>query len=321
MPDKPIVVIPSDDPAQCQGSAWLTKLAEKAEVRLFTDRCTTVDEQLKRAKDAVAVINSRSYLRWPEEVMAKLPSLKFITVCGIGTDAIDKAAAKRRGIVVSNLPGRTAPVVSEHAFGLMFAVAKHATWYTDQLRAGKWVKKDMMMLQGKTVGIIGAGPIAQHMAKLCKAVGMKVIGWTFHPSAERARDTGIEFVPLETLLQQSDAVSIHLPLTDQSRKLIGKRELALMKSGSILVNTGRGPIVDEAALVDAINSGRLFGAGLDVFEQEPLPPGSPITKCERVVLTPHVADMTPEGLELLNQGVVENTLAYLAGKPVNVVNA
>jgi D-3-phosphoglycerate dehydrogenase len=316
----PIVVIPSDDPAQCQGSPRLDAFRDRAEVRLFKDRVTTVEEQLRRAAGATAVINSRSYLRWPAEVMEKLPDLKFIAVCGIGTDAIDKVAASRLGIVVSNLPGRTAPVVAEHAFGLMLAVAKRTTWHTDQLRAGKWAKMDMVLLQGKTVGIIGAGPIAAHMAKLCRGIGMNVLGWTYHPSPERGRALGIEFVPLDVLLARADVVSLHLPITDRSKKLLGRREIGQMKPGAILVNTGRGALVDEQALVDALNAGKLTGAGLDVFEQEPLPAGSPITKCEQVVLTPHIADMTPEGLDLLNQGVVENTLAFLDGKPQNVVN-
>lgn len=320
MTKRPIVVIPSDDPVQCQGSPRLDELRKRADVRLFVDRCTSVEEQLKRARGAVAVINSRSYLKWPAGVLQKLPDLKFITVCGIGTDSIDRAAARSLGITVSNLPGRTAPVVAEHAFGLMFAVAKRATWHTDQLRAGNWAKMDMVLLQGKTVGIIGAGPIGAHMAKLCRGIGMKVLGWTFHPSAERGRQLGIEFVPLDDLLRRADVVSLHLPGTEESKKLLGRREIGLMKPGAILVNTGRGVLVDEAALVESLSAGRLTGAGLDVFEQEPLPKGSPITKCEQVVLTPHIADMTPEGLDLLNQGVVENTLAFLDGEPQNVVN-
>lgn len=314
------MVIPSDDPVQCQGSPWMDKLAQRAEMRLHGDRVPSVEEQVRRAQGAVAIINSRSYVKWPEPVLAQLPDLKFITVCGIGTDAIDLAAARKRGITVSNLPGRTAPVVAEHAFGLMLAVAKRAAWYTDQLRQGRWVKKDLLLLHGKTVGVIGAGPIAQRFASLCHGIGMKVIGWTFHPTAERARRTGIDFVSLDELLQRADVISLHLPLTDQSRRLIGRRELGMVKSGCVLINCGRGALVDEAALVDALNSGRLMGAGLDVYEQEPVPAGSPILKCEQVILTPHVADMTPEGLELLNEGVVENVLAFLDGKPQNVVN-
>ena len=320
MSRKPIVVVPSDDPVQCQGSPRLEKLRERAEVRLHKDRVPGVEEQLRRASGATAIINSRSYVKWPAEVLEKLPDLKFITVCGIGTDAIDLAAARRLGITVSNLPGRTAPVVAEHAFGLMFAVAKRATWHTDQLRAGNWVKKDMVLLQGKTAGIIGAGPIGEYMAKLCRGIGMKTLGWTFHPTPERALAMGVEFVPLDELLRRSDVVSLHLPLTDQSRRLLGRREIGLLKPGAIFVNTGRGALIEEAALVDALNAGRLTGAGLDVFEQEPLPRGSAIAACENVVLTPHIADMTPEGLDLLNQGVVENVLAFLDGKSQNVVN-
>jgi D-3-phosphoglycerate dehydrogenase len=295
-------------------------LSKRAEVRLFKDRVRDVEEQVRRAAGATEIINSRSYVKWPEPVLARVPSLRFITVCGIGTDAIDLVAARSRGITVSNLPGRTAPVVAEHAFGLMLAVAKRAAWYTDQIRQGRWVKKDLLLLSGKTIGIVGAGPIAQQMAKLCRGIGMKVIAWTYHPSPERSRQTGLEFVSFDDLLARSDVISLHLPLTDRSRRLLGRNEFARVKPGCVLINAGRGALVDEAALVDALNSGRLMGAGIDVYEQEPLPPGSPIAKCEQVVLTPHVADMTPEGLELLNEGVVENVLAFLDGKPQNVVN-
>ena len=158
------------------------------------------------------------------------------------------------------------------------------------------------------------------MARLCNAFGMNVLAYTFNPSDERAQKLGVQYVDLDTLLAKSDVVTIHTKLTPDSEKMIGAREIALMKPEAIIVNVARGPIIDEAALVSALNAGHISGAALDVFEIEPLPADSPITQCEQVVLTPHIADMTPEGLDLLNQGVVENTLAYLSGKPQNVVN-
>lgn len=318
--NRPLIVVPSDDPAQCQGSPRMADLEAVADLKIFPTRADSFDEQIERAQGATVIINSRSYLEWREDAFNLLPDLRFISVCGIGTDSIDLDAARDHGITVSNIPGKTAPVVAEHAFGLMFAAAKRAAWYTEMTRKGEWVKQDGVFLGDKTVGIVGTGNIGAEMARLCNAFGMDVIAYTFNPSDERAEKLGVRFVDLHELLALSDVVTIHTKLTPDSEKLIGAQEISLMKPTAILVNVARGPIVDEAALVKALNAGHLSGAALDVFEDEPLPEGSPITQCEQVVLTPHIADMTPEGLDLLNQGVVENSLAYLNGTPQNVVN-
>ena len=298
----------------------MAELEAVADLNIFPTRANSFDVQIDRAQGATAIINSRSYLEWRSDAFDALPNLRFISVCGIGTDSIDLEAARERDITVSNIPGKTAPVVAEHAFGLMFAAAKRAAWYTEMTRKGEWVKQDGVFLGDKTIGIVGTGNIGAEMARICNAFGMNVIAYTFNPSDERARKLGVRFVELDELLAQSDVVTIHTKLTPESEKLIGAREIALMKSEAILVNVARGPIVDQEALVEALNSGHLSGAALDVFEDEPLPMGSAITQCEQVVLTPHIADMTPEGLDLLNQGVVENTLAFLKGAPQNVVN-
>jgi phosphoglycerate dehydrogenase-like enzyme len=318
--DRPLIVVPSDDPAQCQGSPRMAELEAVADLKIFPTRADSFDLQIERARGATVIINSRSYLEWREDAFDLLPDLRFISVCGIGTDSIDLDAARDHGITVSNIPGKTAPVVAEHAFGLMFAAAKRAAWYTEMTRKGEWVKEDGVFLGGKTVGIVGTGNIGAEMARLCNAFGMNVIAYTFNPSDERAERLGVRFVDLDELLASSDVITIHTKLTPDSTKMIGAREIAMMKSTAILVNVARGPIVDEGALVEALNAGHLTGAALDVFEGEPLPEGSPITRCEHVVLTPHIADMTPEGLDLLNQGVVENSLAFLNGTPQNVVN-
>ena len=318
--NRPLIVVPSDDPAQCQGSPRMAELEAVADLKIFPTRAESFDEQIERAQGATVIINSRSYLEWREDAFKLLPDLRFISVCGIGTDSIDLDAARDRGITVSNIPGKTAPVVAEHAFGLMFAAAKRAAWYTEMTRKGEWVKQDGVFLGDKTIGIVGTGNIGAEMARICNAFGMNVIAYTFNPSDERAEKLGVRFVDLDELLTSSDVVTIHTKLTPDSEKLIGAREISLMKPTAILVNVARGPIVDEAALVEALNAGHISGAALDVFEDEPLPEGSPITQCEQVVLTPHIADMTPEGLDLLNQGVVENSLAYLNGTPQNIVN-
>jgi D-3-phosphoglycerate dehydrogenase len=316
---QPLIVIPGDDPPQLQGSPHLQRLEARGTVRMWVDRPATAEEKVRRATGATCLINSRSAIKWPADVLRQLPELRMIAVCGIGTDAIDLEAARRQGIVVSNIPGRTAPVVAEHALGLMFAVAKRAWFSTNELKHGRWTLRDNVFLRGKTLGLVGAGHIAAEMARLGRAVGMRVLAWTYHPSAERAEKLGVEFVALEQLLASADVVSLHVKLTEESRGLLGARELGLMKQGALLINTARGAVVDTAALVEALRSERLGGAGIDVFDVEPIPADHPLLQCEQVVLTPHNADQTPEGLEMLNEGVVDNVLAFLDGRPQNRV--
>jgi len=312
-------VVPGDQPVQIQGSPHIDRLKSRGEFVMYTDRPATMQEQLDRVKDANVILNTRGAVKWPGEALRRLPKLKLIATCSIGTDMIDLKTAKELGITVCNQPGRTAPLVAEHAIALMFATAKRAAYFTTELKAGRWTKMDMVYLRGKTLGVIGTGNIGREVAKLGVALGMKVIAWTYNPSPEREREMGVKFVQMDELLRNSDVVSLNVRLSDQSRGMIGKRELAIMKKGSILINCGRGDLVQTGPLVDALNSGHLAGAGLDVFDQEPLPPNHPIFVCQQVVLTPHCADQTPEGVELLNEGVVDNVLAFLDGKPKNVV--
>ena len=312
-------VVPGDDPIQIQGSPHLERLAPYGDVVVYTDRPATLEEKLERARDAAIILNSRGAVTWPDEALRQLPALRMITTFGIGTDSIDLEAASELGIVVSNQPGRTAAVVAEHIFGLMFAVAKRAAAQTAELKAGRWGRMENIFLQGKTLGVIGTGNIGAELARLANAVGMNVIAWTFHPSPERADRLGVRYVELDDLLRQSDVVSLNVRLSDETTRLLGERELALMKPGSLLLNGGRGEMVDMQALVNALNSGHLAGAALDVFDVEPLPPDHPILSCQQVVLTPHMGDQTPEGIELLNEGAVDNVIAFLEGHPQTVV--
>ena len=313
-------VVPGDYPRQIQGSPHLERLKPYGDLAVYTDRPSTMDEQLDRVRDAQVILNTRGAVNWPRDALEQLPNLRLIATCSIGTDMIDLLAAKELGIVVSNQPGRIAPYVAEHIIGLMFAVAKRAAYQTAELRAGRWAVKESVFLQGKTLGVIGTGNTGREVARLGNALGMKVIAWTFNPSPERAKALGVEFVELGDLLRRSDAVTIQVRLTDDSRRMLGRREFALMKKGALFINGGRGELIDTDALIDALNSGRLGGAGLDVFDQEPLPPDHPILACEQVAFTPHIADQTPEGIESLNDGCVSNAIAFLEGHPHNVAN-
>ena len=317
--DRLKIVVPGDAPPQIQGSPHLERLKPYGDVVVYDDRPGTPEEKLRRAVDADILINSRGLVKWPAEILRQLPKLKLISLCSIGTDMIALDAAKERGIVVCNQPGRTAPVVAEHSFGLMFALAKRAAFLTAAVKAGEWPRRDNVYLQGKTLGVIGAGHIGAEMARLGTAIGMNVIAWTYHPSEERAKQLGVQFVAFDELLRDADVVSLHVKLTAASRHLIGERELRLMKPNALLINVARGGVLDTDALVRALDSGHLGGAAIDVYDEEPPPANHPLLSCEQVIFTPHCADMTPEGVELLNEGAVDNVIAFLEGEPQNVV--
>ena len=314
-----IILVPGDNPRQISDSPHLDRLKERGRVIVHTDSPSTVEEQLDRAKDVHVILNSRGSVKWYENELRKVPNLRMIALCGVGTDSIDLVTAKELGIVVSNQPGRTAPIVAEHIISLMFATAKRVAFQTAELKAGHWDRQEGVFLRGKTLGVIGTGNIGSEVATMAKAFGMNVIAWTFNPSFKRAESLGVEFVDLDDLLKEADVVSIQVRLSDDSKKMLGKREFGLMKEGALFINAGRGDLICTDALVDALNSGHLAGAGLDVFDIEPLPLDHPILHCEQVVLTPHAADLTPEAVDLLNEGAVNNILAFLDGHPQNMV--
>jgi len=313
------IVVPGDDPVQIAGSEHLKKLEPYGNLVIHTDRPGSLQEKVERAAEARVLMNTRGAVTWGEEEFCQLPNLEMITSCSIGTDMFDLEAARRHGVMICNQPGRTAPVVAEHMLALMFAAAKRVAFMTAELKAGRWARMDNVMLQGKTLGVVGTGAIGAEMARLGRAVGMDVIAWTFNPSDERARKLGLKYVDLDVLLETADVVSLHVKLTDDSRGLIGADQLRRMKPTAILLNGARGPVVDTAALIEVLNAGAIAGAGIDVFDEEPLPADHPILSCDQVVLTPHCADMTPEGVDLLNSGAVENVIAFLEGRPQNAV--
>lgn len=314
-----MVVIPGDFPAMVSRSAYLKRLDELADVRLYTDRPRDDVDLLQRLKPAEILLNSRSAVQVRESLLDQLPELKMIAVCGIGYDAIDLSAAAKRGIVVCNIPGRTASVVAEHAFGLMLSVSRRMAAMTMQIRNGTWPPDIGVSLLGKQIGVIGTGNIGCEMIRMCKAFGMEVVASSFHEDPDKAKRLGFRYVPFDELLQTSDVVSLHVRLSEESRGMIGKSQLLQMKLGAILINTARAAVVDTQALVAELKSGHLFGAGIDVYDEEPPAGDSALLSCDNVVLTPHSADQTPEGLDLLTLGCVDNIRAFLDGNPQNVV--
>ena len=262
-------------------------------------------------------IRERTQLAGP--VLEALPNLEMISQTGGNTPHLDLEAATRRGIVVCTSQG-SGQSTAELTFALMLAVMRRVPQEHQALRAGQWQTSQGTGLQGKTLGIIGLGRIGSRVAHIAQAFGMRVLATGFTLTAERALAHGVRMAALEDLLARSDVVSIHLRLSDRSHKLIGRRELRLMKPTAYLINTARGPIVDEAALIDALRHHRIAGAGLDVFEQEPIAPGHPLLQLDNVVCTPHIGFVTQETYEQMLGGAVENILNYLEGNPTNVRN-
>ena len=315
-----LLVVPDDEPPVLSGTHLDTRTRELADrVEWHFDRPTSDEDTINRIKDAEAVVNIRSSVAFNRKVLAACSELKILSVWGTGVDHVDLTAAEELGITVSNTPGYGAPYVAEQALALALAVSRQLVQNDSHIRQGGWTRGFIDELYNKTLGVVGTGAIGQRMIELGSAIGMNVVAWTLHPSSERAAQYGVEFLSLEDLLRRSDVISLHTALSPETQKLIGREQLALMKPTSILVNTSRGGVVDEASLISALEQKSIAGAGLDVFEIEPLPIGHPLTKLDNVVLSPHAGGMayngTMRGLEMS----IENLEAFAAGHPIFVV--
>ena len=313
----PQIAIPDDAPPVLRASAVWPALAARAKLDYHDSLPGFEDRLIERIGAAEVVLNIRASSKFTGRVFAACPRLRLISVWGTGTDHVDLEAAARRGVTVTNTPGVSAISTAEHALALLLAVARRIPQLETAMRQGEWPRGQSIELHGKTCGIVGLGAIGHQFARIASGIGMRVIAWTMHPKPE----PGVEFVELDDLYRASDVVSVHLRLSPATEGFIGPRQLALMKPTAILINTARGAIIDEAALIDALAAGRLAGAGLDVFSAEPLPPGHPLAKLPNVVLTPHCAGITPEALEAGLRMAVENIWQFLAGRPAHVVPA
>lgn len=312
----PTIVIPDDYPVVMGNSKAWQSFHESHQVTYFDTLPGTEQGLLKRIKDAEIVINIRSSTKFTESVFEACPRMKLLSIWGTGTDNIDLNAARRHNVTVTNTPGVAAVSIAEHCLMLTLAVARRVVTLHQQVVHGEWPRGQSIQLRGKTLGIIGLGAIGRQFARLGEAIGMRVIAWTMHPNPA----LGIQLTEIDDLLRESDVVSLHLRLSADTTGFLGRREFALMKPGAIFINTARGPIADEPALIEALASHRLAGAGLDVFDTEPLPKGHPLTKLDNVVITPHCAGVTPEVLEAGLALSLENVESFLNGTPRNVVN-
>ena len=276
---------------------------------------------LERIRDADCVMVNRTPLR--EDVLSQASRLRFIATFSTGYNQVDIEAAKRLGIVVSNVPDYSSSAVAQMTFALLLELAMRVGDFNTAVKNGAWQRDGvyamwhypMTELAGKTMGIIGYGSIGSAVATLARAFGMRVLAYSRTPKPEQAC-----FVPLEQLLMQSDVISVHLPLNDDTRGLLSADRVAQMKQGAFFVNTARGPIVDEQALADALNAGRLSGAAIDVVSKEPVQDDNPLLSAKNCIITPHVAWAPIETRVRLVELVAKNLTAFLDGNPINVVN-
>ena len=288
------------------------RLREQAEVRIFTEPFG--EAAALRGFDAL--IANRERTRFTRLLLEQLPDVRVIAQTGSHAYHIDFAAAAERGIVIAKASSGFSTGAAELAIGLAISVMRQIPAADAAIRRGQWITPMTQVLHNKTLGVIGLGHIGRHVARIAKAFDMRVLAWSPRLTAEAAMASGAQRRELDDLLRESDVVSIHLTLAPESRGLLDAARLALMKRSAILINTARGPIVDESALIAALNEGQIAGAGLDVFDTEPLPAGHPLTRLTNVVLTPHLGWPTDEAYERFSAAAADVLLDYMQGKDV-----
>ncbi len=301
-----------------------SQLQKRAEVVFFRRHYAADDEDaaVRDLKDFDIILITRERSRFSQSLIARLPRLKMMSLTGSRAPNVDQDACTKRGIVCTLTSGGHSPApAAEMALALLLAAARQIAPGDAAMRAGRFQEgiRPGINLEGRTLGIVGLGRIGAYMARYGKALGMRVIAWSQNLTDEKAKEAGAERVDKERLFSEADAVSVHLVLGPRSRGLIGAADFARMKKGAILVNTSRGPIVDEAALVAALREGRIFAA-LDVYDNEPLPSDNPFRNMPNTVLTPHLGFTTVEGLGVFYEQAIDNILAFLDGKPKSVAN-
>ena len=304
-----------------QTADW-SQLAKRAELVFFEESLSEPDAAVKTLADFDIIVAMRERMKFPAAVIARLPKLRMIALTGSRTWTMDIEACNARRIVISNTGGeKSTAATAEIALGLLLSAARYIPTADASMRNGRFQAgvPAGIVLDGRTLGVMGLGKIGSRLARYGQALGMKVIAWSQNMTQDQAQAAGARLVDKATLLAESDAITLHLVLSDRTRGILGAADLARTKPGAILINTSRGPLVDEAALVERLRSGKLI-AGLDVFAQEPLPADHPLRSLPNVVLTPHLGYCTQEVYAQFYRESIENVLAFLDGKPARVLN-
>ncbi|ORA20058.1 D-2-hydroxyacid dehydrogenase family protein [Mycobacterium arosiense] len=321
----PKVAILDDYAGIALGVADWSPVQKRADITVF-DRHLTEDEAAHALRPFEVVCTLRERMAFPRTLIERLPSLKLITIVGRSLPNLDMTAAGEHGIAVAHSDfthprfSSVRDATPELAWGLMIATVRNLAEEHHNMREGRWQSSAGVTLSGKTLGLLGLGRVGARMAHYGAAFGMEVLAWSQNLTEETAANLGARRVKKAALFECSDVVSVHLVLSERTRGLVGAPELALMKPHAYLINTSRGPIVDEAALIDALEAGRIAGAGLDVYDTEPLPTGHPLRRLPNVTLSPHLGYVTREMLGAFYSDTVESVAAWLDGKPIRIAN-
>ena len=298
-----------------------SKLGPDVAVKVFNESLGDQASVIRTLKDYSIVCLMRERTPFPRAVFEALPDLKLVVTSGARNAAIDLAAAEERKVVVcgTETPGNP---TTELAFGLMLELTRKIGFENARLKAGaKWQTTLGIDLGGKTLGVVGLGKLGSKAAQIGRAIGMDIIAWSQNLTAERCREIGATLVSKDELFRRSDFITVHLQLSPRTRGLIGAKDLGLMKPTAYFINTSRGPIVEEAALLDALRAKRIAGAGIDVYDVEPLPLDHPLRKLDNAVITPHLGYVTEDNYRRFYGQMVEDIRAWLHGKPVRVIKA
>ena len=298
-----------------------SRVAKDVEIKVFDKPFASQDEAIKALQGFAIIVGMRERTPFPRKVVEALPDLKLLITTGARNNSFDVKACNERGITVCGTGVMGSPTTGI-AFGLILELTRRIGFENARLKAGApWQVTIGRDLEGLTLGILGLGKLGQRSATVGKAFGMKTIAWSQNLTAEKAQAGGAELVTKEDLFRNADLVTIHLILSERSRGLIGAKELGLMKKTAYLINTSRGPIVDEKALIAALQSKSIAGAGLDVFDVEPLPLDHPFRKLDNAVITPHLGYVSEQNYRKYFPDIVEDIRAWLDGKPVRVIDA
>lgn len=301
-----------------EGSPAIERLRQKAEVQICTEKFVSEEALIPALRGCQAIIPIRERTQFPAPLLKALPDLEIIAQTGTHAYHVDVGAATEMGILVTMAPG--GPGVTELTIGLMIGSMRRIPQSDRSLRQGEWPLVLGRVLRGKTLGILGLGKVGSEVARIAMAFGMKVIAWGPTLTQERAEKAQVTYMSLEEVLKNSDVISVHLKLSDQSKGLLNENRLRLMKKSAYLVNTARGAIVDEKALAELLKEKAIAGAALDVFVEEPLPSNSPLLQLDNVVLSPHLGWPTDAGFQGFAENAVENILNYMDGKLTRAVN-
>ena len=302
-----------------QMAAW-EQLAGKAEVVVFRDHLTDETALVKRLADFQGIMALRERTPFPHSTLSQLPKLELLITAGMRNASIDMQAAAEQGITVCGTGGLPSPT-AELTWGLILSLVRSIPHEDQATRTGHWETTVGWTLHGKRLGLLGLGNLGAQVAKVGLAFGMDVVAWSENLTPARAAEHGIKRIPKAELLATGDIISIHLVLSPRTRSLLGKAELNLMKPTAYLVNTSRGPIIDESALINALREKRIAGAGLDTFDIEPLPRDHPFLHLQNTVITPHLGYVTQETLRIFYRETLEDIAAYIAGNPIRVLKS